>query len=148
MKNSNALNLFIIILVLFSKQIGVALISPALPQMSADLSVSMYGIISSYFIGTAIGQILWGTLSDKFGRKMLMATGLLIYAFTSICVTFATTASFVEILRFIQGVSTGSMLGITLDVFGLNVTAQINLFKRLSFINLKLIDNAFKKEFC
>jgi len=35
-----------------------------------------------------------------------------------------------------------------LDVFGLNVTAQINLFKRLNFINLKLIDNAFKKEFC
>jgi MFS transporter, DHA1 family, multidrug resistance protein len=136
MKSSNALNLFIIILVLFVKQIGLAFIAPALKEMSTELTVSMYGITAAYLIGTAVGQILWGTLSDKYGRKILMTTGLLLYALTSIFVTFASTASFVVLLRFIQGASTGSMLGITIAIMADQYKKRSSLISAIAISEL------------
>jgi len=68
--------------------------------------------------------------------------------FITLCAVLCKAESWKDVVLFGESKEEWLKNYIDLDVFGLNVTAQINLFKRLSFINLKLIDNAFKKEFC
>lgn len=51
---------------------------PALPQMAQDLNVSESEIrftLSIFSLGMALGQLILGTLSDRFGRKPLMVGG-------------------------------------------------------------------------
>ncbi|WP_408097319.1 multidrug effflux MFS transporter [Peredibacter sp. HCB2-198] len=60
--------------------------------------------LSSYFIGLASGQLFYGPLMDRFGRKRPLIIGLLIYIFASICCGFANSIETLIVLRFIQAV--------------------------------------------
>lgn len=60
---------------------------PAFAQIAEDFHSNTATIslsVSSYFIGMAIGQILYGPLLDRFGRKRPLYVGLLIFIVTSI----------------------------------------------------------------
>jgi DHA1 family bicyclomycin/chloramphenicol resistance-like MFS transporter len=52
---------------------------PALPQIAADLAVSdppdVQLVIGLFLLGNAFGQLLFGPLSDTFGRKPLIFRG-------------------------------------------------------------------------
>lgn len=60
--------------------------------------------LSSYFIGLASGQLFYGPLMDRFGRKKPLFVGLTIYIFASIGCVFSQTIESLIILRFIQAV--------------------------------------------
>ena len=52
---------------------------PALPQMVHDFGVSTQMVantLPAYFFGLAIGQLVYGPLSDRIGRKSLFILGL------------------------------------------------------------------------
>jgi DHA1 family bicyclomycin/chloramphenicol resistance-like MFS transporter len=56
---------------------------PAFPQMSKDLAVPLGTVqlsISAFLVGSAIGQLIYGPLSDRWGRKLPLLYGLGIYA--------------------------------------------------------------------
>lgn len=60
---------------------------PAFPQIAADLGVDvgrMSLTVSSYFIGFALGQIFYGPLLDRFGRKPPIYVGLGLYILASL----------------------------------------------------------------
>lgn len=67
------------------------IILPAFPKMGADLglSVSELGVLlSSFFVTVAVGQLVVGPLSDRFGRQILVVGGLLTFVFGSlVCAT-------------------------------------------------------------
>jgi MFS transporter, DHA1 family, multidrug resistance protein len=111
--NKARLNIFIIILLAFSQQIGLAIITPSLLQMSKYISVSIFGVMGLYMIGMGVGQVFWGTWSDSVGRKALLSIGVFIFALTSLLITFTDNSSLILLLRFIQGFSTGSMYSIS-----------------------------------
>ena len=55
---------------------------PGFPAIAADLDtdISHVGLsLTSYFIGISVGQIIYGPLIDRFGRKKPLSIGLLIY---------------------------------------------------------------------
>ncbi|WP_445115178.1 multidrug effflux MFS transporter [Acinetobacter sp. WZC-1] len=55
---------------------------PALPQMAQDFSVSTQQIantLPAYFTGLAIGQLIYGPLSDRIGRKKPLYFGMVLY---------------------------------------------------------------------
>jgi MFS transporter, DHA1 family, multidrug resistance protein len=92
---------------------------PAFPQIAGDLDVAVSRMsltVSVYFIGFAIGQIIYGPLLDRFGRQRPIYAGLAIY----ILATFGcmTTISFEGLLlyRFIAalGGSAASVGAVTL----------------------------------
>ncbi|HEX8039835.1 MAG TPA: multidrug effflux MFS transporter, partial [Chryseosolibacter sp.] len=60
--------------------------------------------VTSYFIGMALGQILYGPLLDRFGRKRPLYAGLAVFIVASILCTQADTDSMLIALRFVQAI--------------------------------------------
>ncbi len=59
--------------------------------------------LSSYFIGLALGQVIYGPLLDRFGRKPPLAVGLILFVAASIGCAAAPTVEVLIALRFVQG---------------------------------------------
>ena len=67
---------------------------PALATIGRNIgadSVSMQTTLSVFFIGLAIGQLIYGPLSDRFGRLMPLYAGLCLYVVASIGCALATS---------------------------------------------------------
>ena len=60
--------------------------------------------LSSYFIGISAGQLLYGPLLDRFGRKTPLYIGLAVYILASVGCAVATDINIFIALRFIQAV--------------------------------------------
>ena len=60
---------------------------PSLPDIGRTLHASTLHVqltISSYLFGFAVGQIFYGPVSDRFGRKPVLLAALVLYAFATI----------------------------------------------------------------
>lgn len=60
---------------------------PAFNSIQKDMNTSISYVelsVSTFFIGMAIGQLIYGPLSDRFGRKKPLVGGMLLYFFASI----------------------------------------------------------------
>lgn len=65
---------------------------PALPQMAQDFNVSTQMIsntLPAYFLGLAVGQLIYGPVSDRIGRKIPLYFGLSLYIVASLICLFA-----------------------------------------------------------
>jgi DHA1 family bicyclomycin/chloramphenicol resistance-like MFS transporter len=82
-------------------------IATHLGTTTAKVSLS----VSSYFIGMALGQLMYGPLLDRFGRKMPLYLGLTIFVVASIACTFSTSVEMLVTVRFIQALG-GSVAGV------------------------------------
>lgn len=80
---------------------------PGFSGIAKDLHTTVAKVsmsLSSYFIGISAGQLLYGPLLDRFGRKKPLFVGLLVYILASLgCVYVADIDSFI-LLRFIQAI--------------------------------------------
>lgn len=80
---------------------------PGFSGIAKDLNTSVANVamtLSSYFIGISAGQLLYGPLLDRFGRKKPLYIGLLVYILASLgCVFVKDIDTFIG-LRFIQAV--------------------------------------------
>lgn len=78
---------------------------PAFPQIAEDLRTSVAQVslsLSSYFIGLAVGQIFYGPLLDRFGRKKPLYVGLTIFILASIGALTSRSIESLVIFRFLQ----------------------------------------------
>jgi len=66
---------------------------PALPVIGQSLQVAHENdrqlVVVAYFIGFASTQLLWGPLADRFGRKPVLAAGIVLYALFALLCAFA-----------------------------------------------------------
>ncbi len=88
---------------------------PSLPDISNRLEATTAQTqltISAYLIGFALGQLLYGPASDRFGRKPVLTTGLLIYCAASFLCAFASSIEILMLARALQAV--GACSGIVL----------------------------------
>ncbi len=80
---------------------------PGFSDIAADLNTSVAKVsmsLSSYFIGISAGQLLYGPLLDRFGRKKPLFLGLMVYILASLgCVFVKDIDSFI-FLRFVQAI--------------------------------------------
>lgn len=91
--------------------LSIDLYLPALPEMSTFLNVPASLIqmsLSSCLLGLALGQIIAGPLSDKYGRKKPLLIGFAIFGITSLFISFSTSAYMLIGLRFVQGLAGAS----------------------------------------
>jgi MFS transporter, DHA1 family, multidrug resistance protein len=96
--------------------LGMHLIIPALPDTARALGVSAGAIqltITLYLIGLAIGQLLYGPISDQFGRRPVLLGGLALFTLAGIATAAAPTAWALVIARILQsiGACAGLVLG-------------------------------------
>ncbi len=83
---------------------------PAFRVMAADLSVSpwmMQQTISVYLIGYAATSLFHGALSDAYGRRRVILTGLAVFALASIGCALSITMTQLLVFRALQGLSAG-----------------------------------------
>lgn len=105
---------------------------PSLPAMAADLrasSAQAQSTVAAFLAGMAIGQMLYGPASDRFGRKPPLILGSVIFVATSALCALAASAPLLIGARFLQafGACSGSVIAraIVRDRFGHTDTARI-----------------------
>ncbi|HZF94306.1 MAG TPA: multidrug effflux MFS transporter [Allosphingosinicella sp.] len=92
-----------------SNALAIDAMLPALPAIGEALGVAEENrrqlVITAYLMGFGVAQLLWGPLSDRFGRKGLLVGGLVLYGVFA--VTAGLSGSFVLLLasRAMQGVA-------------------------------------------
>lgn len=80
---------------------------PGFPAIAKDLHTSVAKVslsLSGFFIGISVGQLLYGPLLDRFGRKKPLYIGLLVYILASLGCAFAHTINMLIIMRCIQAI--------------------------------------------
>lgn len=95
--------------------ISTDLYLPALPSMGRALSASagaMEWTISAFLIGLSLGQVVWGPVGDRWGRRGPVALGLLFFTAGSIGCALAPDVPTLIVCRAIQafGASSGVVL--------------------------------------
>ena len=92
MKNYNTDILFILILGLLSMltPLAIDMYLPSFGAIAEDLQVSKERIqptLALFTMGFALGQLLWGPVSDSYGRKSMMVTGVVVAAVIALWLT-------------------------------------------------------------
>lgn len=100
------------------------IILPAFPNMGADLGTSVKDLsatLGTFFLAFAIGQLFVGPLSDRFGRRELVLSGLAAFVVGSAVCSLASTLPQLIVGRIVQalGVCATSVLSraIARDLF-------------------------------
>ncbi|MGC1240469.1 MAG: multidrug effflux MFS transporter [Chryseosolibacter sp.] len=104
---------------------------PGFPAIAEDLQTTIPVVqlsLTSYFVGIAAGQLLYGPLLDRFGRKNPLYAGLFVYTIASLGCALSASAESLIVMRFIQalGGCAGMVAAQTLvrDIFPIEKTAQ------------------------
>ena len=96
--------------------LSVDLILPALPNLityfKSDVPTAQL-TVSVFIIGFAFGQLAYGSLSDKFGRRRVLLAGLALYFVASLACTLADSIEQLIVGRFFQalGACSGIVVG-------------------------------------
>lgn len=78
---------------------------PAFPDIARGLNTSVSKVmlsLSSFFIGISAGQLIYGPLLERFGRKKPLYAGLIIYLLASIGCALSTTVDALIMFRLLQ----------------------------------------------
>ena len=105
---------------------------PGFSSIAKDLDTTVNNVslsLSSYFIGISAGQLLYGPLLDRFGRKKPLYIGLIIYIIASLGCSLITDINWFIGLRFIQAVGScaAAVAAMTMvrDLFPINDTPKV-----------------------
>lgn len=105
---------------------------PALPGLANEFSTSAGRVqltLSLFLAGFALAQIVYGPLSDRFGRKPVLMAGLVLFVLASIACALAQSIEVLIIARFVQalGGSAGPVLGRAMvrDIHGPRESARV-----------------------
>jgi len=94
---------------------SIDLYLPAFDNIAVDFSTTVEKVqlsLTSFFIGIAFGQLIYGPLLDKYGRKKPLLVGLAIYIVASILCIFTRDINHLIVLRFLQALgSCAGMVG-------------------------------------
>lgn len=95
--------------------VGMHLVIPALPATAAALAVSAGTVqltITLYLVGLAIGQLGYGPISDRFGRRPVLIAGLGVFSAAGVATALAPSAGLLITARVVQ--SLGGCAGLVL----------------------------------
>jgi MFS transporter, DHA1 family, multidrug resistance protein len=85
---------------------------PALPQIGDSIGIpsenARQWVVTIYLLGFGVAQIIYGPLSDHFGRKPVLLIGLGAYAVFSLAAALATSFEMMLIARALQGIAAAS----------------------------------------
>lgn len=117
MKNKSPIKIILIIALLVALgPMATDMYLPSLPLLTKSLNTSASNVqltLSIYFFGFAIGQLIYGPLSDRFGRKPILQIGLVIFIISSVLASLAASIEALILTRLFQalGGCAGPVLG-------------------------------------
>jgi MFS transporter, DHA1 family, multidrug resistance protein len=130
--------LWLLALFTFSGTLGIHVFVPALPDAAHDLGAdggAMQMTVSLYILGLAVGQLVYGPLSDRFGRRPILMTGLALYTLAGAAAGLAWSADALIVARLFQAL--GGCAGLVLARAIVRDTALAgDAARRLALMNL------------
>lgn len=92
--------------------LGVDMMLPALGMIGRDLAVSVENhqqlVVVAYISGFGIGQLFWGPLADRYGRRPVLLGAMAVYAAMSFLAALAGSFELLLVARATQGLSSAS----------------------------------------
>jgi DHA1 family bicyclomycin/chloramphenicol resistance-like MFS transporter len=87
---------------------GIDAALPAFDELRADFDLDARGVSPAitgtlYFAGMAVGQLFCGVLSDRFGRRNVLAVGLVLYGLGAVASALAPGLEWLLVARFVWG---------------------------------------------
>lgn len=111
---------------------------PAFSSIAEDFSVSKVEVnysLTSYFVGIALGQLSYGPVMDRFGRKKPLLIGIFIYILAAIGCYFSTNLWMLVIFRFFLAIGAAAGMvaakAVVRDVFPVDEVARAISFLML-----------------
>ncbi|WP_085933562.1 multidrug effflux MFS transporter [Enhydrobacter aerosaccus] len=133
--------LWLLALITFSGTLAMHIFVPALPDAARDLGASVGAMqltMSVYILGLAAGQLVYGPISDHFGRRPVLMVGLVIYACTGLWAAFAPNVNTLIVLRLLQAL--GGCSGMVIGRAMVRDTAvDKDAGRRLALMNLMVV---------
>ncbi|REK38754.1 MAG: MFS transporter, partial [Actinobacteria bacterium] len=88
--------------------LSVDLMLPALGAIREDFglapdSTAVAGLVTTYILGVSLSQLVYGVLSDRYGRKPLIYAGLFVYLLGALASVLAPSLGFLLLARFVWG---------------------------------------------
>ena len=96
--------------------ISIDMYLPSLPTIGREFLASAGGAqltLSAFFVGFALGQLFWGPLSDKYGRRPMLIAGVILYIVTSALCASSTSIEALIGFRALQALGGGAGTVIT-----------------------------------
>ncbi|OZI24208.1 MFS transporter [Bordetella genomosp. 7] len=130
--------LWMLALFTFSGTLAMHIFVPALAMAGSDLragSGAMQLTVSLYIIGLAVGQLIYGPLSDRYGRRRVLMAGLALYTVAGLAATLAPQVYALIAARLFQAL--GGCAGVVLGrAMVRDTAAPAEAAKRLALLNL------------
>ena len=120
---------------------------PALQDIGAALGVATENqrqfVITSYVAGFGAAQLIYGPLSDRFGRRPVLFFGLGLYVAAALAAAFAPTFGVLLALRAIQGIGAAATrviaISVVRDCFGGRRMASVMSLVMMVFMAIPVI---------
>ncbi len=137
----------IISLMMSLTALSIDAMMPALPQIGEELGVQNPNdrqlVISMIFLGLAVGQLFFGPLSDKTGRKPAIYAGYGIYLAGSLLSVFAVNFPVMLAGRLLQGIGVSAPRAVTMalvrDRYEGRMMARVMSFAMTVFILVPML---------
>ncbi len=130
--------LFVVTFALCTSIMETDVYVPSFPNMLAYFNTTEYMmelLVSLNFVGLCISALVYGTLSDSFGRRRVVLVGLFIFMVASIGCVFTNSMELMLVLRLIQGFGAGATFSVLVASF-FDVYDELKAAKIITYINL------------
>ncbi|MGB1921541.1 MAG: MFS transporter, partial [Candidatus Puniceispirillaceae bacterium] len=98
--------IWVLVLAVSSSNIGVSLLSPAVPLIRQSFLATadqVQLVLTGFMMALGIGQLIAGTLSDRFGRRPVMLVGSALFLLGGVGAFIATSIDMLVLMRVLQG---------------------------------------------
>jgi DHA1 family bicyclomycin/chloramphenicol resistance-like MFS transporter len=120
---------------------------PALPSIGHTYSISnsnqLQWIITLFVMGSGAGQLFYGPLADRYGRRRVLLLALMFYSVVSLLASFATSLTWLLIARVTQGVAISATSVVTRsvvrDLYAGNTMAKVMSLIFLVFLTTPIL---------
>ncbi|WP_082234338.1 MDR family MFS transporter [Halobacillus massiliensis] len=109
-----------IMLAMFLAAMEATIVSTAMPSIVADLGGFRFysWVFSAYLLTNAATVLVFGKLSDKFGRKPIFMIGISLFLAGSVVAALAPSMGVLITARFVQGLGAGALMPIATTIVG------------------------------
>ncbi len=111
---------------------------PALPVISAQFGVpagSTQMTLSTYILGFALGQLIYGPMADSFGRKPVVLGGTLVFAAAAVACALANTIDQLIVMRFFHGLAAAAA-SVVINALMRDIYPKEEFSRMMSFVML------------
>ena len=120
MHSRRPLVLVCVMLAAFIAAIEVSIVATAMPQIVAKLGgFALYSwVFAAFLLAQTVTTVLFGKLSDIYGRKPVILGGIVIFLIGSVLCGFAWSMPSMIVFRFVQGLGAGSIQPVSVTIVG------------------------------